>query len=265
MIMLSRVESNISHAWARVFIELMNSPSSIRHPALITINIFFDDTAAVEDVSIKQRLDRELLRYDEYSCETVASTIFPISMWNPQLNNDSEILFERYEKAWPGIERCRANQKGVYFRRLTSYSPDKHQNEPINQLQFIIDTYLSGNHRKSALQASIIDPTRDHTNQRQKGFPCLQQISFTPLDNNKLSITGYYATQYQFEKAYGNYLGLYRLGQFMAKQLELELIQVNCIAAALEIGNPNKAALRSLAKDLHDLLSPAKDEKEKIK
>ncbi len=255
MIMLNRVDTNISHAWARAFIDLMDTPSGIRHPAFVSINLFFDETSVIEDLVIKQRLDQELLRYDEYSCETVASTIFPMSMWNPNLRNDSEILFERYMKAWPGIEKCRANRKGVYFRRLTSYSPDKHHEAPINQLQFIIDTYLSGNHRKSALQASIIDPTRDHTNQRQKGFPCLQQISFTPLDNSKLSITGYYATQYQFEKAYGNYLGLYRLGQFMAKQLGLELIQVNCIAAVLEIGKPSKVNLRSLAIDLHDILN----------
>ena len=82
----------------------------------------------------------------------------------------------------------------------------------------------------------------------------MQQVAFTPLSNNELSITGYYATQYQFEKAYGNYLGLYNLGRFMAKQLGMELTQVVCMASVLKRGAPPKASLEGLAADLSDLL-----------
>ncbi len=37
--------------------------------------------------------------------------------------------------------------------------------------------------------------------------------------------------QYLFERAYGNYLGLKRLGDFMAHEMSLTLERVVCIAA----------------------------------
>jgi len=37
--------------------------------------------------------------------------------------------------------------------------------------------------------------------------------------------------QYLFERAYGNYLGLKRLGEFMAHEMSLRLERVICIAA----------------------------------
>ena len=64
---------------------------------------------------------------------------------------------------------------------------------PVNQLDHIIDTFRRGNHRRSALQVSIFDPTRDHKHCRQLGFPCLHQVAFLP-ETNTLTITGYYAT-----------------------------------------------------------------------
>jgi len=174
-------------------------------------------------------------------------------MWNPALPNNADSLFGRYEKAWPGIKKCPANRNGVYFRRMTSFDPFKQDQKAINQLDFVIRTYKGGNHRKSALQAAIFDPRKDHTNNRQKGFPCLQQIAFTPLLGDCMSITGFYATQYQFEKAYGNYLGLYNLGRFMAHQLGLKLTQVICMANFIKLGDAGKTEVNRLAQRLRAL------------
>ena len=179
-------------------------------------------------------------------------------MWNQIAEDDAESLFRRYDKAWVGIRKCRDNSLGVYFRRLTAYQPKGIQGIPVNQLKFIVETYKQkNNHRKSALQASIFDPTRDHTHGQRKGFPCMQQVSFTPLEGGKLSITGFYATQYQFEKAYGNYIGLYWLGRFMANQLGLKLSQLVCIASVLRRGDPTKTELEPLANDLRRLVAIA--------
>ena len=122
-------------------------------------------------------------------------------------------------------------------------------------MEFIIKTFQGHNHRKSALQASIFDPSRDHSNARILGFPCLQQVVFTPLGEDKLSVTGFYAKQLHFEKAYGNYLGLYELGRFMAKQLGLKLSQVVCIASCLELSELNKRDLHGLEMDLRTFLN----------
>lgn len=246
---LSVSEDNLSIAWAKAFLDLMSPGGGQRHPAVVSINNV-DRAQDIEVPAIRSRLDDELRLSELNLCGTVAGTLFPYSMWNPNARNDAQSLYARYSRAWPAIAKCPANRNGVYFRRLTAYAPTDYEGKPVNQLQYMVNTFRQGNHRRSALQASILDPTRDHTDNRQKGFPCLQQVAFTPLGDDKMGVTGYYATQYQFEKAYGNYLGLYRLGLFMAKQLNLQLVQVVCFASFLSLGDRNKADLRSLEKDL---------------
>ena len=247
-------QCNLSVAWTIAFLELMKPGQEISHPAIVTIQ-GFDITGEIENTKIRNRLNLELKKHKKNSCETVAGTIFPSSMWNPTLPDNAEVLYKRYERAWPGIKMCQANRKGVYFRRLTSYQSKNEGNNPVNQLQFVIDTYKEGNHRKSAMQAAIFDPSRDHSNARQLGFPCLQQVTFTPIGDDQLSVTGFYAKQLHFEKAYGNYLGLYELGRFMAKQLGLKLTQVICIASCLERSELNKGDLKTLANDLQTILN----------
>jgi thymidylate synthase len=123
--------------------------------------------------------------------------------------------------------------------------------EKINQLEHVIQTYLGDNHRRSALQITIFDPHSDHTNQKQRGFPCLQSVSIAPLGAGELAITGYYPVQYIFAKAYGNYLGLCRLGNFIAHELQMEAVRMTCIAA-IAVRGQNKSSLVSLQDVVHE-------------
>ena len=128
------------------------------------------------------------------------------------------------------ILKYHSNRNGVYFQRLIAFGHELNMQDGVNQLEHVIQTWSGGNHRRSALQAAVFDPRKDHTNQRQRGFPCLQQVAFARIGDNGLAVTGFYATQYMFERAYGNYLGLCRLGHFMAHEMGLRLSQVVCIA-----------------------------------
>jgi hypothetical protein len=223
--------SNLSLAWAEVFFRLMEPGANELAPAVITISDFDEHALPLQLPEIQHAIDA----VNNQSCRTVASTIFPNSLWIPDIKDDAQRLYSRYEKVWPAVAKCRANGKGVYFRRLTAFSPEGNGAErpPVNQLTHIIDTYRQGNHRHSALQASIFDPTRDHTHSRQRGFPCLQQVAFGVADG--LEVTGFYALQHHVPKAYGNYLGLCWLGRFMAKQMGLRLSQVTCVASSLKL------------------------------
>lgn len=208
-----------------------------------------DEGRPYEDADIREALDRALAAHEKLSVDTVASTIFPKSRWKPELGRGR--LFERYAKMLPGIKKADPrNRNGTYFERMTAFGPGK-----INQLEHIVRTYAGGNRRRSALQAVIFDPAIDHTDQPQRGFPCLQYVSFAPFDGTKLRVTGVYATQYLFEKAYGNYLGLYNLGRFMAHELGLELAHLNCIASVAKRGAPSKGSLRALAVELEGFLN----------
>ena len=224
--------SSLSLAWAEVFFKLMEPGAGELAPAVITISDFDDHSLPIEVPGVQQAIDA----VNNQSCRTVASTIFPNSLWIPDVKDDAKRLYSRYEKVWPVVAKCRANSKGVYFRRLTAFAPAgvDEKRPVVNQLTHIVDTYKGGNHRHSALQASIFDPTRDHTNSRQRGFPCLQQVAFGVSDG-MLEVTGFYALQHHVPKAYGNYLGLCWLGRFMAKQMDLRLSQVTCIASSLKL------------------------------
>ena len=251
---------NLSVAWAEAFLALMKRGTEKLTPAIITIKDIADGEPR-ENLQIRARLDEELERLEYQSCHTIANTIFPKSLWNSSSEENAHHLFTRYDKIWPRIKRDRRNTRGTYFRRLMAYSPKNTDGEPINQLQHIIETFKKGNHRSSALQAGIFDPTRDHSHNRRLGFPCLQQVGFI-LDGDELTVTGYYHLQYSFERSYGNYLGLCRLGQFVARNLKLSLVQATCTAAVLKRSDPSvsKTCLQDLAGDLRQIVNNAKRE-----
>ncbi len=248
------VESDLSRAWARAFLAAMEPGVDEISPLCVAV-MGLDEGRPAEETGIREALNGTLAAHDKLPVHTVANTIFPRSRWKPELGH--ERLFERYVKMLPMIKKAdpHRNRNGTYFERMTAFGPDK-----INQLEHIIDTYVGGNRRRSALQAVIFDPAKDHTDQPQRGFPCLQYVSFAPFDGTKLRVTGVYATQYLFEKAYGNYLGLYDLGRFMAHELGLELAQLNCIASVAKRGAPSKKSLRDLASELEGFLNGSEGE-----
>lgn len=243
--------SNLSLAWAEVFLKLLDRGVNKLSPVVVTVGEFDAASLPVEHDAVREALDTII----EQSCRTVASTIFPNSLWLPAAQDDAQLLYDRYAKVWPRIAKHHSNRNGVYFRRLTAYLPKTTTDGvlPVNQLQHIIDTYRGGNHRHSALQASIFDPTRDHTNAKQRGFPCLQQVAFG-VDDGRLEVTGFYALQHHISKAYGNYLGLCWLGRFMAQQMGLTLSQVTCVASLLKLGDYTKANLEPLRNVVSPLL-----------
>lgn len=234
---------NLSLAWSEVLLKLLDRGINKLSPVIVTVSEFDAESLPVEQDAVRQALDAIIRQ----PCRTVASTIFPNSLWFPDVKDNAEVLYMRYDNVWPRVARHRNNRNGVYFRRLTAFAPSAlGAVTPVNQLQHVINTYRNGNHRHSALQACIFDPTRDHTNAPLRGFPCLQQVAFG-VDEGRLEVTGFYALQHHISKAYGNYLGLCWLGRFMAKQMGLTLSQVTCVASMLKLGDDfTKARLEPL-------------------
>ncbi len=248
---------NLSLAWAETFLHLMEPGISELTPKIISVTDF-DDQEAIENTELRQYLDSKLIASKHHTVEEVAGTIFPSSLWNPAQPNNAQLLYERYDKIWPRIQkRDSENRLGVYFRRMTAYHPKNSTDKPINQLQHIIDIYKSGTRRRSALQAAIFDPTRDHSASPLQGFPCLQQVAFAKVGENGLAVTGFYPMQYVFERAYGNYLGLCRLGKFMAAQMGLHMVQMTCIAGVAKLGE-KKMDLRQVSSDVQAIINSGK-------
>jgi hypothetical protein len=244
-------DANFSLAWARTFLTLMQPGVDELVPLQVTVSGLEGDQPP-EIPAIRQALDADLKAKKKFSCETVAGTIFPQSMWNPDMPRDR--LFDRYRATLPALKKFKQNIYGMYFERFTAYGPER-----FNQLEFILNSRLGngerkGNKRRSVLQAAVIWPKRDLTNQPLRGFPCLQQVNFAPHGHDELAVNGFYATQFIFQKAYGNYLGLYNLGQFVAHELGLRLTQVTCFTGIAQLGI-GKGSVRSLARKVETILS----------
>ena len=229
-------ENNLSVAWAKVFLQVFQEGEI--SPVVVVIRDIGDE-GPEEAPQIRGALD-QLLEEDGkgLSCNTVANTIFP-SIWNPHA--DRQELYVRYRRILPRLRKNPRNRYGLYFQRLISYGADGDGVGGVNQLEHIIQTWHKGNHRRTALQAGLFDPLKDHTHQPVRGFPCLQQVSFARCGDDGLSITGYYATQYVVERAYGNYLGLCRLGRFMAHEMGLRFGRMTCIATPVMLYRTKKS------------------------
>lgn len=238
---------NLSLAWAEALCRCHSAPGATLGPAIVEFDAP-EFEHGLEDNQIRMELDAHLAatKATKKTIETVAGTIFPESIWN--LSDNRHNLYAQYSAAFPRIKRSsRDNRRGVYFERMISYKLG--DQEPVNQLEKIISYWNSGKGRRSALQAAIFNPFIDHTNEPRPGFPCLQQLVFYPqgpAGRNGLAVVGFYATQYLIEKGYGNYLGLYRLGKFMAGEMKLKLAKVVCIATALKLGDGTKQSCQDL-------------------
>jgi hypothetical protein len=231
---------SVSDAWKQVVSMCLGRPN--RETYALTVEIMCGDE--LDDLSFRRKVNRALTSSDRATVETVARTIFPLGLWNPQAARSE--LYRRYLNILPKLRKCALNRRGLYFERLIRYPLRRKSAEFTNQLEFIIDTYVNNNnHRRSSLQASLYNPFVDASNSPRLGFPCLQQVGFVPINGHDLTVVAFYPLHYIFERAYGNYLGLAHLGQFMAKEMGLSLRCVVCVAgvARLEVSARAVAAL----------------------
>ena len=250
--MLLVEDENISRAWFRAFAALTAPGIAEISPLVVSVR-GPGDAPPVDIPAIQTELDIALAVAGKPSCHAVANTIFPLHIWRRARDRDD--LFRRYKSVRQRQRGRHGNPRVTYFERMIAFGPRGGER---NQLEYIISTYRAGNHRRSALQASLFDPHCDQTDQRQRGFPCLQQVSFMPQEDGGFCITGFYAMQYIFNRAYGNYLGLCRLGDFVAHELGYRLTKIVCVAAVAQLGSGiSKAAARALTKKLSAVLEIA--------
>lgn len=236
-------ENNLSVAWARMARTLVENAGSELLPAIVSITGFDQDQRPLEDSAIRNELDARLADRKRQTVETVASTIFPHSYWNSAAPRSQ--LYQRFLMNLPRLKRLHhLNKNGMYFERMITGGPAKHP----NQLEFALSGILKRRSiRRSALQLGIFQPTKDHSRSARMGFPCLQQVTFAP-GTDGLHINAFYAAQYAIERAYGNYLGLARLGAFLAHEMKLRLTRVTCYAGVMHLDDTKKPIKKLLDK-----------------
>ncbi len=233
-------QPNLSLAWAEAFLAVRAASGHRLAPLTVSFTGFPDDDVA-EEPDVRVALDAALAGADMQKIQTVANTIFPQRLWRAA-KGDRPAFYANYRENLPEYVSMEPhkNRRGLYFGRLIAFALDHKTGERLahipaeitpadgNQIEFIIEHCKPGK-RISMFQASVFDAARDHTPAAQLGFPCLQHLTFVPnFADHVLSLNAFYATQQLFEKGYGNYLGLARLGLFVASQVGLALDRVTC-------------------------------------
>lgn len=228
--------TTLPEAYALIVAHIASHPGNTISPLSLTIS----NTNATElignDKTVKNSLDTVLHARDDLDIETVAFTIFPERYH--RIADDRADFFDIYKDVFPRLQALdQRNKRGLYFQRLTMWGSGPCDG---NQLEWIIQQYNKRTGvRASMFQASIFDPSKDHTASALIGFPCLQHISFVPK-NGELVMNAFYATQTLLRKAYGNYLGLLRLGGFMANEMNLEFTRLNVFVGVAKLDEIGK-------------------------
>lgn len=248
-------DRDLSQAWVKLLSLIIQRNEKELSPVILSIGEFSDGKLN-EDSRVRELLDATLTKRGICSSAISASTIFPYRHWVRLGYPPRHQLYSWYlNRFLPRIKaRDPRNRNGTYFERMIAFTGVKgtigHQEIVAkNQLEHVIGEWLRKRDRprrprQSALQVACLDPAKDHTGQSVRGFPCLQQVSFAYDDDDGLAVTAYYPTQYIFDRAYGNYLGLCHLGEFMAREMDLRLVRLNCYIGRPLIGSMSKTDAR---------------------
>lgn len=175
-----------------------------------------------------------------------AYTIFPYRHY--EIHRDAQKLYHDYER--PGGMYFRLNRRrgtrgwGTYFHRMIKYCYNG--GEPVNQLANIIDKIKTRATVSKAAYTIVIQKPGSETTWKMGG-PCLNyiavQLSPNPLTLGLLAV---YRNHDFLNRAYGNYLGLCKLLQFLASEVNATPGPLTCISS--------RAYIDRYARELIDLV-----------
>jgi len=212
----------------------------------------------LEHAEVRRLLETFLEQSERKPVDEVANTIFPKSLYFPSLGRKH--LYSSYEMAWPLI-RLFNNRWGTYFYRMIHWEKDE---SPLNQLEDTIGKLRrtsSGKPKyRSIYEVSIYCPNND--SHISRGGPCLSHLSFKLVDD-KLHLTVVYRNHFYIERAYGNFIGLGRLMEFVAKESGISVGRLTCISTHAEL-DAGKQAATKLLKECIDTIPEINEAKQFI-
>ncbi|UFT99370.1 hypothetical protein KO561_19745 [Radiobacillus kanasensis] len=219
---------NITDAWKKSINHLLQNG---REDYNLIVEI---EDPTKDDLETRRQFNSVLLGMGDQSIETVSNTIFPYGIWSKSENRDN--LYERFIKVYPTLRKVPENNKGTYFGRLVQwgYGTDKCFNQVENTIFKLNREKENGRGIRVMYEMSIYDPILDLNN--QMGFPCMSFIS-VKVRKEFVDLTAIYRNQYFVQKAYGNYLGLGRLLEFIAKEAGYKVGKLTCIATHADLGS----------------------------
>lgn len=257
---------NISSAWLSAIEYLLDHERTAVNLCIQIIEPMKEDLGIRRTLDTYLRLHKD----QPQPIETVSNTIFPQAFYRPHLGEGArQHFYDLQDEVKEVVRRHKNNKSGTYIARLTNWPGSvaginqleetvlklKRELSRSNPFSSIYEISL-GSPRKSKtnghdvgtikqekefdssnqdneseedaepLEMNIYSPGKD---KRIMAFPCLSHISLT-LEKRHLHMTAVYRNQFFVQKAYGNYLGLSRLLQFLSLESGCEPGEILCVA-----------------------------------
>jgi hypothetical protein len=265
---------NISMAW----LEALGRLTECADGKAIHLAVCIRQPRQPEDQAIRRALDGFIENARKrnrrlWPVSTVANTIFPAAFYQPHAEHARGRLYELHAKAQRIQDRL-GRESENYFNRLVAYPAS--DGDAFNQLEYIVDRMIKqrkprkggrGGALSSAYEAGLTVPDgadlrvqAPGQDRNTRGFPCLSHISFT-LEHDRLNLAALYRNQHFVARAYGNYLGLIRIGAFVASEVGVELAEVMCLAthADAEYGDYGKTSVETLVRTAREATAQAEE------
>lgn len=150
--------------------------------------------------------------------ETTRNTIFPAA-WarrQPEPSDLAEYYRERYEE----LRRYRNNERGTYFGRIVAYPREGGYGDQLTDTVRKLRDEIRGRSPKSSRYE--INIFAEHVDRNPMSFPCLAHLSFH-LHGRQLHLQAVYRNEVLVGRAYGNYLGLAQLQEYVAGACDLKI------------------------------------------
>jgi hypothetical protein len=231
---------DLSNAWLQAQDYLVSCDGKA-----INLNVAFEggrEDKRIRDLPDEFLADLDATRdeKDVWPIQTVANTIFPDALYHPHLGAEAAPrLYENYELSMR-LQRQSKSQydRETYFNRLIAYPT---ADGPWNQLDFHVRRLRKqatlASQASSVYELGLSHPVDAElrlqapgTDKRMYWFPCLSHISLT-LIRGQLNMTAVYRNQTFITRAYGNYLGLARLLDFLANETSTTAGEIEVVAS----------------------------------
>lgn len=216
--------TDIGSAWLAAYTAL--------HPDGELVNLAVTITDPLrEDLGVRRAIEERLVRagvHGSQSMHTVANTIFPVGLYRPE-THDAAARFMANVARGQSVRRSPKARWGTYIGRLTAY-PSR-DGGITNQLDLALRRLNRTPHFDDAYEIPVAVPGEDdgpssadlhlhgdiRVDGRTRGGPCLAHISLTAA-HRRLSMVALYRRHAYETRAYGNFLGLARLLNFLAQE-----------------------------------------------
>ncbi len=227
---------NVSIAWLMAVKHLLDCAGECFN---LMVNI--ENPTKVEP-AIHTTYEQLLSNHSLLTLKQVTYTIFPRSLYL-QVNKDPDRLFEGYNRAGGVYDRLRRRHGrefgwGSYFRRMTCYPvADEYGNTTVvNQLGEII--HMLQNRAKTYKAAyTILVQIPGLDGRRIMGGPCLNYVALQLDSPRVLNALAVYRNHDLIQRAYGNYLGLGYIMEFICDHTGYSIGRLNCLSSHASIAN----------------------------